>query len=220
MTLQDHRRHHPERAGHRARCSTASCRSPRASSSHLIGMHAEALPVAIHLGHRLSRRRVHSGHRRDQPQARGRARGALHEASRRSRPVVRMAQPRELFGRQRAWRHAPARAPPIWSSPPRRHPDDSAPSADLDALLYDAGRPVLLVPLAGLDRRPFPQGAGRLERHARGGARRLRRAALHHGGRRDRACVTVDRGRRSRAEPAAGSPPRWPATARTSRSAN
>ena len=35
------------------------------------------------------------------------------------------------------------------------HPDDFGPSADLDALLYETGRPVLLVPLAGLGEGPF-----------------------------------------------------------------
>ena len=35
------------------------------------------------------------------------------------------------------------------------HPNDLGPSADLDALLYQTGRPVLLVPLAGLAAGPF-----------------------------------------------------------------
>ena len=60
------------------------------------------------------------------------------------------------------------------------------PSADVDTLVYDAGRPVLVVPHAGSAGHHLQACAARLERQQGSGARRLRRPALHHRGRENR----------------------------------
>ena len=157
--------------------------------------------------------------RRTQREAGDRTRPALCSRCLADRRLLRMAQPGEFLRRQRA---VVAVQRPL-RRPRGRRPGRPRWPIDLEhrrrSLLYEAGRPVLFIPYAAPTDSTFRMILVAWNGIARGRARRVRRAALHHGRRRDR-----DPGRRpprtrplrSGRRPAPRSPPPRPARRPTS----